>query len=149
MLSADAGSMGSPPRVRGTAHIATRCDICCGITPARAGNSLTKGTRDISFGDHPRACGEQLEAVSGKDTGEGSPPRVRGTGFGRLGHTWFKRITPARAGNSMFGINPFLVVQDHPRACGEQVKTFLTKLIRLGSPPRVRGTVNAFDLVMG
>ena len=51
------------------------------------------------------------------------------------------RITPACAGNSCTGI--FLDVNrgDHPRVCGEQLIPALRKALRIGSPPRVRGTV--------
>ena len=50
-----------------------------------------------------------------------------------------KRITPAHAGKT--GPNPIkrFCVQDHPRACGENLRARVRLLPILGSPPRMRG----------
>ena len=52
----------------------------------------------------------------------------------------YVRITPARAGNSVCQGDISGQCQDHPRACGEQANSLRNGQIRLGSPPRVRGT---------
>ena len=75
--------------------------ISCWITPARAGNSVKIENFWIFPWDHPRACGEQNDNSSTYITEEGSPPRVRGTEGKRGEREWAKRITPARAGNSI------------------------------------------------
>ena len=54
------------------------------------------------------------------------------------------RITPARAGNRLRLKGLPHVEQDHPRACGEQLQSMLSTDTIVGSPPRVRGTVNPF-----
>ena len=51
--------VGSPPRVRGTAHIVIRPIYDWGITPACAGNSTFLTFNITNFKDHPRVCGEQ------------------------------------------------------------------------------------------
>ena len=53
------------------------------------------------------------------------------------------RITPACAGKSgtVFGCG--LLRWDHPRVCGEKLIMGLTQVFLAGSPPRVRGKVNA------
>ena len=73
----------------------------------------------------------------------GSPPRVRGTGLQEPDHGEHRRITPARAGNSMCPMTPGPGMEDHPRACGEQAREKEDKDGMKGSPPRVRGTVYA------
>ena len=65
---------------------------------------------------------------------------MRGTG-----HRWPHLkiplgITPACAGNRRLGSRYQLFNGDHPRVCGEQASGPPRAAIRLGSPPRVRGT---------
>ena len=81
--AASAASMeGSPPRVRGTVFYANHGHKAKGITPACAGNSTGVCVTFAICGDHPRVCGEQGQAGSLTAPMEGSPPRVRGTGYG-------------------------------------------------------------------
>ena len=112
--------MGSPPRVRGTGYPFPSITTCRRITPARAGNRWTVPKFLQMRKDHPRACGEQFLAYPPKQRYKGSPPRVRGTGFGRPRQRYWTRITPARAGNRNIHISIDNVKWDHPRACGEQ-----------------------------
>ena len=89
--------------------------------------------------DHPRACGENVNGGNIMPKYYGSPPRVRGKPrllLRLVGHT---RITPARAGktNDLF-YRPGMV-EDHPRACGENPSRSLGISAHSGSPPRVRG----------
>ena len=53
------------------------------------------------------------------------------------------RITPARAGKSLFVSWDFCFIWDHPRACGEKPPTCRNSCLSLGSPPRVRGKAAA------
>ena len=92
-------------------------------------------------------CGEQIEFSITKDSGIGSPPRVRGTDRGHAKGRTALRITPACAGNSAeIGIS-FKRVTDHPRVCGEQCFIRSASMEYLGSPPRVRGTANDTKVV--
>ena len=48
-------------------------------------------------------------------------------------------ITPAYAGNTPFAAAACSLFQDHPRLCGEYVSGRNFPLLRLGSPPPMRG----------
>ena len=111
----------SPPRMRGKAVAIFRQLHHGRITPAYAGKS---------FG----AC--IADAVP-----PGSPPRMRGkdgrTSTGGLD----VGITPACAGKSLVKGCAVILIQDHPRVCGEKLMSILILAYSPGSPPRVRGKV--------
>ena len=132
---------GSPPRVRGTGRRSMNRGRISRITPACAGNRCTFETlRDLGK-DHPRVCGEQSAQERITERGEGSPPRVRGTGSLGLSSATGFRITPACAGNRGCRFPPGRFEWDHPRVCGEQPFQDQPSRYVPGSPPRVRGTV--------
>ena len=114
-----------------------------GITPARAGNRMFSHHLPLKKRDHPRACGEQVSAGQTLAVVPGSPPRVRGTAYDDLADLAEYGITPARAGNRCTFETLRDLGKDHPRACGEQ--SIWPHRLRddVGSPPRVRGTVEA------
>ena len=68
------------------------------ITPAYAGKSICKSSRDASNGDHPRVCGEKGPALPDARTVLGSPPRMRGKGRSKQQTKHQRGITPAYAG---------------------------------------------------
>ena len=86
-------------------------------------------------------CGEKLQEVFPGADVKGSPPRVRGTGGFRLPVVRIKGITPACAGNRALLAASDDHALDHPRVCGEQPIRKNLPNSRIGSPPRVRGTV--------
>ena len=142
--SARSPPRGSPPRVRGTVIQLFLVPCRVRITPACAGNSTSVQKKGLLDGDHPRVCGEQyLRHRLALNVG-GSPPRVRGTVRQRLSANGAKGITPACAGNSAFLAFNIPNFKDHPRVCGEQLKCFSIQPGKAGSPPRVRGTEQAF-----
>ena len=110
-----------------------------GITPARAGKSLSMRVSHSTAQDHPRACGEKSAAMQNNLAREGSPPRVRGKGFRRRGAGHRAGITPARAGKSHASACGRTWFRDHPRACGEKKSRLRSRRAWPGSPPRVRG----------
>ena len=91
---------GSPPRVRGTVKLRRLKKKLIRITPARAGNSSCLCRCRSARRERPRACGEQFSVIFHRFPGQGSPPRVRGTGNDIINILGDDRITPARAGNS-------------------------------------------------
>ena len=131
---------GSPPRVRGTVILTCKSIPCIGITPAGAGNSCFQHVHLALIKDHPRGCGEQFAMPSIRVPCGGSPPRVRGTDFQIVRYTLDQGITPAGAGNSDRQLSQTPTIGDHPRGCGEQTMRRHKQLLRVGSPPRVRGT---------
>ena len=89
---------------------------------------------------HPRACGEQISAVSSGFSSTGSSPRVRGTVKYLNTGSEQDRFIPARAGNRLtFGCRTGSTPV-HPRACGEQYFGPYSIVTQDGSSPRVRGT---------
>ena len=90
-----------------------------GITPAHAGKRTSGGT---------------LWACSA-----GSPPHMRGKVACFSSCSYGVGITPAHAGKSDPGKQAHLVVQDHPRTCGEKFKKLLIGRSFEGSPPHMRG----------
>ena len=73
---------GSPPRVRGKARGCLRRPVSQRITPACAGKSRPLAGLPPAFQDHPRVCGEKCQSGAHQPVQLGSPPRVRGKGFG-------------------------------------------------------------------
>ena len=121
-----AGYAGSSPRVRGAeAQPHARSDAL-GIIPARAGSSAHCRCGGQAARDHPRACGEQLRRKVDDFCDVGSSPRVRGAVLRRLDDIARLGIIPARAGSRTFMQSPTSCSRDHPRACGEQWRLFLT-----------------------
>ena len=55
--------------------------------------------------------------------------------------TWAaaQRITPADAGKTYMQVCIVVRCGDHPRGCGENLKSRVCPKIRTGSPPRMRG----------
>jgi len=109
------------------------------ITPAHAGS--IDGTLWLNLGDrdHPRACGEHHLGHVGKLGKLGSPPRMRGALASRIGPANTLRITPAHAGSMLASTLFYMVLRDHPRACGEHLVVPERHKSGRGSPPRMRG----------
>ena len=116
-----------------------------GITPARAGKSLSNTPVLPCRRDHPRACGEKSSGKRFDTSPLGSPPRVRGKGFINTDCEHIAGITPARAGKSGFWSTKAPAGRDHPRACGEKAFPALLLSPFRGSPPRVRGKEVVLD----
>ncbi len=77
-MSVTAVCAGSPPRVRGKRSQRVYRDEPVRITPARAGKTNLKRIPYGIWTDHPRACGENFNAIHKSLDQIGSPPRVRG-----------------------------------------------------------------------
>ena len=68
-----------------------------------------------------------------------SPPRVRGKVPVCCPEHRKVRITPAYAGKRDLVISGSGDIEDHPRVCGEKLRTGERKGCKGGSPPRMRG----------
>ena len=71
--------VGSSPRLRGTRWVKWRQYSRVGIIPALAGNTGSMASLIMSPWDHPRACGEHMDATTSRTDEVGSSPRLRGT----------------------------------------------------------------------
>ena len=130
---------GSSPRVRGKGWATGASGTSGRIIPAGAGKRDHARGLAPAAGDHPRGCGEKVEAVACLDVHPGSSPRVRGkAGAGRRGGL-LAGIIPAGAGKRPAVPAAGRDRRDHPRGCGEKllIHTFFQQTI--GSSPRVRG----------
>ena len=89
--------------------------------------------------DHPRVCGEKALTSIPRDKPQGSPPRVRG----KVGHALHVGvgvgITPACAGKSKFPRERGAGSWDHPRVCGEKLRSHLRSSGRGGITPACAG----------
>ena len=130
---------GSPPRMRGKVLATIGHNLNTGITPARAGKSVSRRPRWTHTGDHPRVCGEKLFQSPLLRLLLGSPPRVRGKGNDVGCLRQVHGITPAHAGKSAVKRSSASLSKDHPRACGEKRRQTVKRVLVKGSPPRMRG----------
>ena len=115
------------------------------ITLAYAGKSKSLPSLHIGSRDHPRVCGEKPQNQKTPPQLIGSPPRVRGKAHQAGNGTNQDGITPARAGKSCRSRYAHRSRGDHPRVCGEKFSFFRSTMIRLGSPPRMRGKAHLAD----
>ena len=135
------GTSGSSPRVRGTHYNPPFHVVLPRFIPARAGNTKGRPYLEQAPTVHPRACGEHSVNAIGVQYEDGSSPRVRGTLMALICHALARRFIPARAGNTWLRwlLRPIRSV--HPRACGEHYRSLARANFRVGSSPRVRGTL--------
>ena len=129
--------------MRGKPERADRNAIWCGITPADAGKTAPPSGMSASRRDHPRGCGENVYRGLRKARTEGSPPRMRGKLYRAAGIAEKYRITPADAGKTAPAMPKKTRQPDHPRGCGENLRSLLWTLTQSGSPPRMRGKPEA------
>ena len=145
--------------MRGKDGVNDSAQAVTGITPACAGKSHSVTDANASSWDHPRVCGEKALQSSVNCTMEGSPPRMRGKGLCKGFHLCDVGITPAYAGKRRAGTGQWACRRDHPRVCGEKLRTSsrlstswdhprvcgekalstFSSRKNSGSPPRVRG----------
>ena len=115
------------------------------ITPAHAGKSYTFLGSSGGGGDHPRPCGEKYRHTVRPLSSRGSPPPMRGKALGLYDCRARERITPAHAGKRLPRTIYGGRIKDHPRPCGEKNRPCMSCDILIGSPPPMRGKVNAIS----
>ena len=132
---------GSSPRVRGTRICDGEPPDIGGIIPACAGNTCRDDSAPRRCRDHPRVCGEHQKGDPFAASPAGSSPRVRGTHVGGDVSAVDCGIIPACAGNTIFYYVFSDIGGDHPRVCGEHICRRAWSSTKVGSSPRVRGTL--------
>ena len=110
-----------------------------GITPADAGKTKSHSASSSIATDHPRGCGENFNLIGKLNPKHGSPPRMRGKQERAVGIVQQSRITPADAGKTAARSWQTHQSWDHPRGCGENMRSFGVASVVKGSPPRMRG----------
>ena len=132
-------STGSPPRMRGKPAGSSPLVFRHGITPADAGKTGACCRYRTAKQDHPRGCGENCPYFEPVWGDKGSPPRMRGKPARMLLRLLMEGITPADAGKTNIVRYSVHGHEDHPRGCGENTRIRFAQLVKLGSPPRMRG----------
>ena len=107
--------------MRGKGPSGTSCERSAGITPAYAGKRHSRQSPRKATWDHPRVCGEKMQAALLHGPFRGSPPRMRGKALSPSHSLHFRRITPAYAGKRAFSMMDTWSFRDHPRVCGEKL----------------------------
>ena len=127
--------------MRGSPSAFNALMIVNGIIPTHAG--LTPCRRPAAPGckDHPRACGAHLGNGVLPVLVEGSSPRMRGSHGQLQAEKRLAGIIPAHAGLTYRRRVAGRPVRDHPRACGAHHDVEPQAKARLGSSPRMRGSL--------
>ena len=86
--------------MRGTLPLRINLGRRTRIIPADAGNTPYGCTEYVYMEDHPRGCGEHIQAMRATVSREGSSPRMRGTHHHILIREVCVGIIPADAGNT-------------------------------------------------
>ena len=94
---------------------------------------------------HPHVCGEHETPEKVQNDAAGSSPRVWGTPRRRHWLLDRSRFIPTCVGNTPAGTAQGRDLPVHPHVCGEHTAKALEELKKLGSSPRVWGTLQ--DLV--
>ena len=130
---------GSPPRIRGKLRQLACFSAAVGITPAHAGKRVVSAASAVTSTDYPRVCGEKIASSLSVLKSAGSPPRMRGKPTQTQCCPPISRITPAHAGKTFSLPGSRALRPDHPRACGENYRSYKSFVRQRGSPPRMRG----------
>ena len=132
------GTVGSPPRVREPLETPQTRRLHGRITPACAGTTPLDKSVAVLMRDHPRVCGNHPNSTFSAMIVWGSPPRVREPPHQVGRREGSKGITPACAGTTHKDRERKLIIQDHPRVCGNHAGSRFPVALPVGSPPRVR-----------
>ena len=138
-------TMGSPPPMRGKDQILSPYWGIYRITPAYAGKREKMPFVKHCPRDHPRLCGEKFLICLSRHFKTGSPPPMRGKVFAPDSGLSSSGITPAYAGKRIEKFANTPEHWDHPRLCGEKMKSERSERNDEGSPPPMRGKVAAED----
>ncbi len=129
----------TPPRMRGRLGDSSNHVIFLGNTPAHAGKTYRTTIGRYRSWKHPRACGEDIQAMVQNPISGETPPRMRGRQDQSPKETFGMRNTPAHAGKTNQMMHQTAHLQKHPRACGEDaVREGIWSILR-ETPPRMRG----------
>ena len=107
------------------------------------GNTSPPLLFSVSSSVHPHACGEHVLYLSPLMICSGSSPRMWGTHLPGLLKCRPIRFIPTHVGNTPL-LRPRRIRRPvHPHACGEHSSTIRKHATRIGSSPRMWGTLQA------
>ena len=131
---------GSSPRVWGTVHNLLSKITRCRFIPTCVGNGRRSVSVSVNFPVHPHVCGERVILWYDVCDFHGSSPRVWGTELSIVQEWVELRFIPTCVGNGTRQLLYTLVLWVHPHVCGERSVTSASRLVLIGSSPRVWGT---------
>ena len=131
---------GSSPLARGTHLKDAEAATGARLIPARAGNTSWRARGLQRIPAHPRSRGEHSGISSSSISRAGSSPLARGTRRLRGTARLYRRLIPARAGNTDILSTSQLRNKAHPRSRGEHAVNLLIGAWLIGSSPLARGT---------
>ena len=133
------GTRGSSPRWRGKLDVDTSRAVPDRLIPALAGKTRLLEHGPPATGAHPRAGGENDDAVCTADVMLGSSPRWRGKHNRRDPQRPGQGLIPALAGKTFVYRVGLAAIGAHPRAGGENTRAESSSRPNRGSSPRWRG----------
>ena len=107
--------------------------------PAYAGKTDRKRNRVQAAGEHPRVCGENRPLRGCWGGGEGTSPRMRGKHFLIVDPCAGDGNIPAYAGKTLQLQPDQVILEEHPRVCGENSRRPAPCGTFIGTSPRMRG----------
>ncbi len=132
---------GSSPRMWGTHQAGGELVRLGRFIPTHVGNSSCTNGKSQNTSVHPHACGELNSQSQRGTTPVGSSPRMWGTPGVGQGDDEGPRFIPTHVGNSPTGQRIQGSIPVHPHACGELYENPHLPPLRVGSSPRMWGTL--------
>ena len=129
---------GSPPRVRSRLDDRGQVVDGVGITSACAEQTRSARERFRDGRDHLRVCGADPATCPSTSNNEGSPPRVRSRRSEAGAAQRSSGITSACAEQTVTVTAVPTARRDHLRVCGADITSIPSRIMGVGSPPRVR-----------
>ena len=138
-MAVTATSKGLSPRVRGHLLAPLGMGLDSGSIPACAGAPIAMAQTVRRPKVYPRVCGGTHKGTPVEATRKGLSPRVRGHRSGSPQSVPRSRSIPACAGAPQLVTLVSKRVQVYPRVCGGTSIQTVTRIVRRGLSPRVRG----------
>ena len=131
--------LGTSPRTRGKPGRTAQKGLGRRNIPAHAGKTLDCGAEHNSGREHPRARGENFDGSKVDWEVEGTSPRTRGKLTGVAMVPFPAWNIPAHAGKTPRAPPGRSHCWEHPRARGENVRSYIFGVLGVGTSPRTRG----------
>ena len=118
-------------------------EMCDGIIPTLAGNTLAEVVQAPTRADHPHSRGEYKTGMTFPVSATGSSPLSRGIHRSRIADMELWRIIPTLAGNTIERPASIGTFKDHPHSRGEYSGAVPVMGSGAGSSPLSRGIPTA------
>ncbi len=134
--------IGSSPRMWGTHVYPISPSRPYRFIPTHVGNTHIPAINITTCSVHPHACGEHLLGGGEGDASHGSSPRMWGTPLSGEYPPSGSRFIPTHVGNTGIKTRTAALNSVHPHACGEHKACMQVIASKVGSSPRMWGTLH-------